>query len=163
MDLLRSTVVALGAAVATVACSSTGADAPAVRSDARMPSVLVDTEGVSHDLDGAAAAGKSVVLVFWQPWCGSCRDESAVVVRAVERFGDTLEVIGVVSGPSGSVDESEVTRARWDWGQNYPTHRDRDLTLSDAIGIESVPYVVIFGPDGEVVYRADVPPQEWME
>lgn len=164
MDLLKPTLVSLALTALAAACASgfdrsTTVELPPVQ----MPPRLVDTQGVEHDLEAAAAEGKSVALVFWQPWCEACREESEVVVNAVRRHGDDLEVIGIVAGPEEAVDEATVSSARMEWGQNYPTVRDRDLSISEAIGVESVPAIAIFAPTGELVYNAEVPPEEWRE
>lgn len=155
---------ALGAALLLTlgACASDGARASGsvVGRHVEVGSVT-DTGGAEHDLAAALASGKRVALVFFQPWCGSCRAEAPDVVRAQRRYGDTMEVVGVVSGPDGSVDEEAVQAAILQWGITYPVVRDRDLALTETFGVSGVPTVVIVEPDGTVSYAAHAAPAEW--
>jgi hypothetical protein len=74
-----------------------------------------------------------------------------------------MDVVGVVSGPTGAVDESLVKEAIFDWGITYPTLRDRDLTLTRAFEVSAAPMIVIVEPGGSVVYRSETPPAEWLD
>ncbi|QDV05599.1 Thiol-disulfide oxidoreductase ResA [Planctomycetes bacterium Poly30] len=123
--------------------------------------VLVDTRGKSHDINATLASGKQVAFVFWQPWCTSCKAEAPVASQAATRFSSELEVIGVVSGPEGSVDEDAMKEALFSWGMTYPSIRDTSMELTNGLGIEGAPTIVIVNPDGSIAYNAHVAPEEW--
>lgn len=165
MDRIRF-FAALLLLAASAGCAASGASAPrpelgaaevaaAFRHDVR------DTAGVPHRLDQELERGRPVALVFWQPWCGSCLAEVPTVVAAHRRFGDELSLYGVVSGPEGTVDESEVSRAMLETGMTYPSLRDTDLVLTRAFQVTETPTVVIVDPALGVVYRANTAPAEW--
>lgn len=145
------------------ACASGGGQPTVAPAGAATVEVgrVVDTRGVEHDLEAALASGKSVAFVFFQPWCGSCKAEAPDVVRASRRFADSLQVVGVVSGPEGSVDEESVTSAIIGWGLTYPVVRDRDLALTERFDVKGVPTIVVVGPDGTVTYTANETPAQW--
>lgn len=154
-------------ALTLAACAATGS-VPSVEgggqaSAAAMSAVVPAVDGSTYSLGEALDAGRTVALVFWQPWCGSCKAEAPLAARAAARFADTMDVIGVVSGPTGAVDEGLVQEAIFDWGITYPTLRDRDLTLTRAFEVSAAPMIVIVEPGGSVVYRAETPPAEWLD
>jgi len=162
--LPRSLGRALGAALLMTlgACASSGAgdDAALVGRQVEVGRVI-DTRGKEHDLAATLSSGKRVALVFFQPWCGSCRAEAPDVVRAQLRYRDSMEVVGVVSGPDGSVDEEALQGAILQWGITYPVVRDRDLALTETFGVRGVPMIVVVEPDGTVSYAAHAAPAEW--
>ncbi|MFT5735612.1 MAG: thiol-disulfide isomerase/thioredoxin, partial [Planctomycetota bacterium] len=123
--------------------------------------VLVDTRGNSHDINATLASGKQVAFVFWQPWCTSCKAEAPVASQAATKFGDKMDVIGVVSGPEGEVDEDAMQEALFSWGMTYPSIRDTSMELTKALKIEGAPTIVIVDPDGSIVYYEHVAPSEW--
>ncbi len=45
--------------------------------------------------EGAALAGRPVVLWFWAPWCPTCRAQAPGVSKLADQFGDDLSFVGV--------------------------------------------------------------------
>jgi thiol-disulfide isomerase/thioredoxin len=154
-------------ALTLAACAATGAEPSGQEGDqasaAAMSAVVPAVDGSTYRMEDALGAGRTVALVFWQPWCGSCKAEAPHASSAAARFADTMDVVGVVSGPTGAVDESLVKEAIFDWGITYPTLRDRDLTLTRAFEVSATPMIVIVEPGGSVVYRSETPPAEWLD
>jgi len=146
---------------ALTSCSSTAGQRQVVASQGVMPAHVTDLEGVERDLAAAAAAGKSIALIFWQPWCSACREESKVAVQAAMKFKDDLVIVGIVAGPESSISDATVKEAQQELEHNYPSVRDGDLAISNGLGVETVPAFRIFSPSGELVYSGEVPPQEW--
>ena len=154
----------LTAALALGACASTASQATE-QTPATAPvearATFVDTRGTAHDVDASLKAGRQVAFVFWQPWCESCKAESPLATSATQEFSASMDVIGVVSGPEGSVDEKAMQEAFFSWGMSYPSVRDKDLTLSKAFNVVGVPTIVIINPDGSIAYRSHAAPAEW--
>lgn len=121
----------------------------------------LDLDGKTRNPDVDLSAGKPVVLVFWQSWCGSCVAEAPHVEQARRRFGDRIGFYGVVSGPDQAVDEAAVRKVVFQHQLKYPQMRDRDGALSKHFGVQSTPTVVIIGSDRQVLYSEHHLPESW--
>lgn len=137
--------------IALSGCGSVAPDAPR-RIDA---SLLQDLETVTGErLDAARALrdGQTLALVFWQPWCSACVDEVPGLLAAQRRFADDLRVVSIVSGPAGSVDEDLVHATIDEHRISYPVVRDTTLALTEHLGVDSTPTIVVVDRDGNLVY-----------
>ena len=74
------------------------------RDPAAIPSALIGKPMPSFSLvtlDGrtvstAELRGKPVVLNFWASWCPSCVDEHAALLDASQRYGTSVQIVGVL-------------------------------------------------------------------
>lgn len=121
---------------------------------------FVDMAQRRHTVSGDLESGKKVVLVFWETWCESCREESGELARAANAHPE-LAFYGVIPGPDGTVDDAVVLETARRWLLPYPQVRDRDLHLTRAFGVEGTPTIVVVGAGGEVVYFDHEPPADW--
>jgi thiol-disulfide isomerase/thioredoxin len=99
--------------------------------------------------EGAALAGRPVLLWFWAPWCPTCRSQIPQVQEIATRFGDDVHVVGV-----GSLDDAEAIEgfAREVPG---PTHlTDVDGTVWRHFGVVEQSSFVLLDADGGEVFTA---------
>ncbi len=122
---------------------------------------VMDRHGYALNLEGTLQAGRYVVFVFWQSWCGSCRKEAPGLVEAARRFAGHAQFVGVVSGPDKAIDEDKVDRFIRETGITYPQVRDRDLSLTRDFDVKATPTIVVVAPDGRIVYYDHRAPAEW--
>jgi cytochrome c biogenesis protein CcmG/thiol:disulfide interchange protein DsbE len=143
-------------------CSSSPEAPGHAAAGARPPALVVAaTDGRSVDLDAEMRAGRTVVLVFWQTWCGPCLAEAPHLAQAARDHADELAFVGVVPGPAGTVDEDELARVVKRLGLPYPQVRDTDLAWSRAFAIQGTPTIVALRADGSAGWTGHRAPADW--
>ena len=106
---------------------------------------VVKEQGTFEDYVGT---GSYTLVDFWASWCGPCKAEAPNVVAVFEKYRDKgLVVIGVPVN-----DKQEATeKAMRDLGIHYPQVLDPSMTLASRFGVEGIPYIILFAPDGSIV------------
>ena len=106
---------------------------------------VVKEQGAFEDYVGT---GSYTLVDFWASWCGPCKAEAPNVIAVYEKYRDKgLVVIGVPVN-----DKQEATeKAMRDLGIHYPQVLDPSMTLASRFGVEGIPYLILFAPDGSIV------------
>ncbi len=120
---------------------------------------------VFEDWDGNEVAisdfrGKTILIDFWETWCGPCLTMMPTLDRLVEEYGDDFVVLAVSPGWS---DTEEVVR-RFIEEHDYNFEFVYNSELASALEIRGIPYKVYVKPDG-TFYKAETgsrgPQQEY--
>lgn len=98
--------------------------------------------------------GRLLLINFWATWCGPCRKEIPILVKAQERFGPHgFQIIGpAVDDPAAVRQEKDVL------GIDYPIMTgtpETMISLMDTLGNGpgGLPFSVLVGADGRVIER----------
>lgn len=107
-------------------------------------------DGKVQRLSDYVGKGKYVLVDFWASWCGPCRGEIPTIIELYNKYaGEKFEVLGVATW-----DEPEDTKkAIEELGIKYPQIMNAQKAGSDAYGIEGIPQIILFGPDGTILKR----------
>jgi len=122
---------------------------------------LHDLRGRPYQVGDHLAKGSTVALVFWQSWSDGCAEAAPELARAARERGDSMRFFGVVPGPDSVVDPDDVRRTAAQWGFEFPTLRDRDLAVTNLLGVTGTPTLVVLDPSGRIRYRGRSVPPEW--
>ena len=120
---------------------------------AKFVDFTIDTgaaDGSAVSLSDYVGRGRYVLVDFWASWCGPCRGEMPNLAEVYERYGgEHFEIVGVAVW-----DEHEDTaRALTQLPVSWPVIYDAKSVPTELYGIEGIPEIILFGPDGTIVAR----------
>jgi thiol-disulfide isomerase/thioredoxin len=102
--------------------------------------------------------GKIIVIDFWATWCPPCR----AVMPKLDEFSKRNTKDVVVMGISNE-EEATVRAYIKKTKHSYPQAVDPKSTLNDALGVSSIPHVVVLSTDGVVRYQGHPGDMETLE
>ena len=94
--------------------------------------------------------GKYVLVDFWASWCGPCKKEIPNLINVYNKYkGDKFEVLGVATWDK----PNDTLKSIEQLGIPYPQMLNAQKAGSDAYGINGIPQIILFGPDGTILKR----------
>lgn len=111
----------------------------------------IDTEdGGKVSLSDYVGKGKYTLVDFWASWCGPCRGETPVIAEIYNQYKNKgLQVLGVAVWDQPDATKKAIEELNITWPQilnanDIPTKK---------YGINGIPHIILFGPDGTIVAR----------
>lgn len=110
-------------------------------------------DGKASKLSDYVGKGKYVLVDFWASWCGPCKGEIPNLIELQNKFGGKeFTVLGVNVWD----EEAKFKAALTEEGITYPQiyiPRDNKDNATDMYGIQGIPQIILFGPDGVIIQR----------
>ena len=107
-------------------------------------------DGKEQRLSDYVGKGDYVLADFWASWCGPCRMELPNIKKTYDKYnGKGLTVIGIAVW-----DKPEDTRKAIEEEQiPWPQILNAGHVPTDIYGIQGIPHIILFGPDGTIIAR----------
>lgn len=111
----------------------------------------VNAEGVAVKLSDFVGRGHYVLIDFWASWCGPCRAEIPIIKKIyAENRENGLVVLGINVWDEKADFEKAMKELEMPWGQICLFN---DETALQKYGIDGVPQIILFAPDGTIIAR----------
>ena len=110
----------------------------------------IDTDNGTVRLSDYVGKGKYVLVDFWASWCQPCIVEMPLLKEVYNRFNGTdFTILGVAVSDKPEDSRAAIRKYALPWEQILGTG---DIAM-DAYGINGIPHVILFGPDGTILKR----------
>ena len=110
----------------------------------------VEYEGKTIRLSDYVGHGKYVLADFWASWCGPCRQEIPNLIALYEKYKDkNFQILGIavqdkIEDSQKAINEMKIP---------YPQIINSQKIATDLYGINGIPEIILFAPDGTILAR----------
>ena len=109
-----------------------------------------DPENTTVKLSDYVGKGKYILADFWASWCGPCKDEMPYIKAAYEKFhGPQFDMVSIAI----SDEPADTKKAAEELGITWNQIVNAQVEPAYAYGIQYIPHVILFGPDGTILKR----------
>ena len=109
-----------------------------------------NADGTPVSLSDYVGKGKYVLVDFWASWCGPCRGEMPNLAEVYKKYkGDRFEIVGIAVWDKREDTQKVLESLPISW----PVIFDADKLPTDLYGINGIPQIILFGPNGMILER----------
>ena len=125
-----------------------------VGANAQLPKVsLKDINGKSVVTDTLSNDGKPFIIDFFATWCKPCNRELDAISEVYDDWQEETGVKIIAISIDQAQNINKVKPLVDNHGWEYEVLLDPNSELKKALGIQTIPYVLIVDGKGKIVYR----------
>ena len=102
-----------------------------------------------ENFDSVLKDNAVVAVDFWATWCGPCKREIPNLREIYKDFGNEITVLSVAVWDKKEATEKFIKQNDMPWNHII----DAQKIPTDIYGIQGIPQIILFAPDGTVVKR----------
>ncbi len=111
---------------------------------------ITQPDGSVKKLSDYVGRGKYILADFWASWCGPCRREIPNVKNVYAKFhGEQFDVVSIAVWDKVEDTLKAIEEEGLPWNQII----DCQKVPTDIYGIDGIPELILFGPDGTILAR----------
>ena len=109
-------------------------------------------DGSIAKLSDYVGKGKYILVDFWASWCGPCKREIPNIKAAYDKYaGEKFDVLSVAVWDK----PEDTAKAAAEHGVVWNQIVNAGKVPTDIYGIEGIPHLILFGPDGVILKRGE--------
>lgn len=111
---------------------------------------IEDSDGKTVSLSDYVGKGKYVLVDFWASWCGPCKGEIPNLKDIYKKYrkkGLEMLSVSVWDDPQATKDTAKA------YGVNWSQIINAQQVPTKLYGIQGIPHIILFGPDGTILKR----------
>ena len=107
-------------------------------------------EASSVKLSDYVGKGKYILVDFWASWCGPCLREIPNIEQVYDKYaGDQFDILSIAVWD----EVSDTRRVAENYGIKWNQIVNAKSIPTDLYGIDGIPHIILFGPDGTIIRR----------
>lgn len=128
--------------------------ASALQASAQLPAVtLKDVNGKTIQTDTLSNGGKPFIISFFAAWCKPCNRELTAISEVYDEWQEETGVKVIAVSIDQAQNSNKVKPFVDNNGWEYDVLLDPNSDFKRALGIQTIPYVLIVDGKGNIVYK----------
>ena len=149
-DQMDSVLTTIDTVLATVPSIATISKSVAARKKTAEGQKFTDFTVGGKSLSDYVGKGKYILVDFWASWCGPCKAEMPNIKNVYQKYaGPEFDVLSVAVWDKKEDTIESAKKQGIVWNQII----DAQKVPTNIYGIDGIPHIILFGPDGTIVKR----------
>ena len=149
-DQMDSVLTTIDTALAKIPSISTISRSVAARKKTAEGQKFTDFTVNGQSLSDYVGKGKYILVDFWASWCGPCKAEMPNIKNVYQKYaGPEFDVLSVAVWDKKEDTIESAKKQGIVWNQIIDAQR----VPTNIYGIDGIPHIILFGPDGTIIKR----------
>ncbi len=149
-DQMDSVLTTIDTVLASVPSISTISKSVAAKKKTAEGQMFSDFTVKNQKLSDYVGKGKYILVDFWASWCGPCKAEMPNIKNVYQKYaGPEFDVLSVAVWDKKEDTIESAKKQGIVWNQIIDAQR----IPTNLYGIDGIPHIILFGPDGTIVKR----------